>query len=171
VVRILVICTGNVCRSPMGEGILKNLLHRQGLGERADVRSAGTWASAGAAASPNGVAVAARHGIRIENHRSTPLSRSLIREADLILTMEPAHLEEVLALDPEAEAKTSVLTTFVDPEQGDPGGVEDPFGGDEAAYEDTFEQIDHLLRVALPKILSLIEGAEEEARRSDRRKE
>ena len=158
--RILVICTGNVCRSPMAEGILKHLLSKQGLETQVEVRSAGTWASGGAAASENAVRAAAERGIRIEEHRSAPLGRSLIREADLILTLEPAHLEEVLAQEPQAENKAYLLTTFADPAGGDPGGVEDPFGADLESYRTTFNEIDHWLRMALPRILTRIQETE-----------
>lgn len=144
----------------MAEGILRALLEKQGLGGTVEVRSAGTWAGAGTAASTNAVVVAGRRGVRIENHRSAVLSPALIREADLILTMEPAHLEDVLAIAPEAEGKTFVLTTFAEAE-GDPGGVEDPFGGSVEAYEATYEQIDHLMRLALPRILREVEGSVE----------
>ena len=166
--RILVVCTGNVCRSPMGEGILRHLLERQGLGKEAEVRSAGTWTSQGAAASDFAVRVAGERGVRIENHRSTPLLRSLVRDADLILTMEPAHREEVLALEPQAEGKAFLLTTFADPQDGDPGGVEDPFGSDLESYRITYDEIDHLMRVAMPAVLRKIqEKAGREAARED----
>ena len=158
--RILVVCTGNVCRSPMGEGILKHLLAQQGLADRAEVRSAGTWGSSGAAASDFAVRAAAEHGIRIENHRSSPLRRSLVREADLILAMEPAHLEEVLVQEPEASTKAFLLTTFADPERGDPGGVEDPFGADLDSYRTTYDEVDHLLRLGLPRVLRMIQEAD-----------
>ena len=118
--RILILCTGNMCRSPMAEGLLKSLLAKHQLSDSVEVRSAGTWASSGGAASANAVRVAAEHGIRLDAHRSTPLSRSLIEESDLILAMEPTHLEEVLTQGPEAEGRAHVLTTYADTEEGDP---------------------------------------------------
>ena len=158
--RILVVCTGNVCRSPMGEGILKHLLAQQGLADRVDVRSAGTWGSSGSAASDFAVRAAAEHGIRIESHRSSPLRRSLVREADLILAMEPAHLEEILVQEPDASDKAFLVTTFADAENGDPGGVEDPFGADLDSYRTTYEEVDHLLRLGLPRVLRMIQESD-----------
>src|SRR5690606_1974306 len=102
VYRILVVCTGNVCRSPMAEGILRDLLENEGLGDQVEVRSAGTWAVSGSPASENAVRVSADLGVDIEEHRSTPLSHALIHGANLILTMEPGHLEEIVVHVPEA---------------------------------------------------------------------
>jgi len=157
VFRILVVCTGNICRSPMGEGVLKHILARQGLAGQVEVRSAGTWTESGRAASEYGVLAAAKAGVHIENHRSTMLNPELIRESDLILVMEPAHREEVLAQDPSAESKAHVITLYADPEGGDPGGVEDPIGGSPQAYRATFEEIENLLRIAMPRILRAVE--------------
>ncbi len=157
--RILVVCTGNICRSPMGEGILRSLAAEEGLGDAIEVRSCGTWATLGSAASRNGITVAGRHGIELSNHRSRPCSRELINEADLVLTMEPAHRAEILALAPEAASKTHVLTLFADADKGDEAGVEDPIGGDEDSYAQTFAEIDSLMLASFPRIRSLVESS------------
>jgi protein-tyrosine-phosphatase len=87
----------------MAEGILKHLVARHELNEQIEVSSAGTWTSAGAPASTHAVDVARRSGIDISAIRSRPLTRPILLDSDLVLTMEPTHLEEVLAQAPDAD--------------------------------------------------------------------
>jgi protein-tyrosine-phosphatase len=166
VFQVLAVCTGNLCRSPMAEGILRHLVERHGLSDRIEVASAGTWAPLGQPATPLAVRAAARHGIQIDGHRSRPASAAVLRDSDLLLCMEPVHLEDLLAKVPELLSKAFVLTTFADPEEGAPEGVIDPYGSDATQYEATFEELDHLLRVAFPRVLAFMErttGADETA--------
>ncbi|MBD3162039.1 MAG: hypothetical protein GF346_07065 [Candidatus Eisenbacteria bacterium] len=161
--RILIVCTGNICRSPMGEGLLRKMLRDRGKQGEVVVESAGTFPVEGAPASSEAVATAAEHGVDIRGHVGRALTDRLVQRADLILTMAPDHRDRLVAAYPEAEEKTELITLYGDPE-GDPRGVPDPIGQGKEIYERTFLQIQRGLDAAFPKILEGIPD-ERESRR------
>ena len=110
--RVLVVCTGNICRSPVAHGILEDRSRRL-LGGGVEVRSAGTWARRGASASPGSVEAAEELGIDIRRHRATPFGRELADWADLVVTMTAEQRDEVLREAPDARAKTFTLKELV----------------------------------------------------------
>jgi protein-tyrosine-phosphatase len=154
-VRVLLVCTGNVCRSPMAEGLLRKLLRDNDQHGEVVVESAGTFAPEGAPASSDAVEVAAEMGVDLRGHVARALSARLIGRADLILTMEPEHAGHLLASFPEAAGKTRLITTFGDP-AGDPLGVPDPIGRGQDVYKKTLRLIETSLRAALPKIFAMV---------------
>src|SRR6266478_4761280 len=101
-VSILVLCTGNVCRSPMAEGFLRSsLVHR--LGDDAPVvSSAGTLGWEGSGAMPEAVQAAAERDVDIARHIARRLEPSLVEGADLVVSMSQEHREAVEELDPGA---------------------------------------------------------------------
>jgi len=110
---ILVVCTGNICRSPMAEGFLRDALLRR-FGERTPVvSSAGTIGWTGSPASPESVIAAAERGSDIECHQARELRPPMIEGADLILCMAGEHREAVVADVPEAAARTFSLKELV----------------------------------------------------------
>jgi len=128
--NLLLVCTGNTCRSPMAEAIARDLLRGD---DRAIIGSAGVTAGDGAAATPEAVAAAGELGLDLSGHRSRPLTPRRVAEADRILTMTAAHRDLVLRAVPEAADRTSVLDQD--------GDIADPFGGTLADYRVTAEQI------------------------------
>ena len=100
---ILVVCTGNICRSPIGERLLRQLLP----GKR--ITSAGIYGLEGSPADVSAQDVAGRHGISLEGHRARKLTPQIMRESDLILVMEPAHLRFISDLAPEIRGKSLLL--------------------------------------------------------------
>ncbi|HZB04016.1 MAG TPA: low molecular weight protein arginine phosphatase [Actinomycetota bacterium] len=110
--RILLICTGNICRSPMALGFLADRSGRL-LDGALIVRSAGTWARPGSPPTPEAEASVAERGIDISDHRSTPVSSDLIGWADLIITMTAEHRDEVLDMTPDADDRTFTLKELV----------------------------------------------------------
>lgn len=163
--NVLFVCTGNVCRSPMAEGFLVHEAARRGL--ELSVRSSGTHAFPGRAATIDARRVMQELGVSIDHIRTSPLEVGTIRWADLVLCLAREHEREVLALVPDAAPKTWLLKSFVrvlsDLTEEDRQGfwleeaastrtpaspeddVDDPIGEREAAYRRVAAEIRDLI--------------------------
>ena len=147
----------------MAEGILRSLLPAD-LAGQVIVISAGTAAHEGMPATAYAVQATAARGIDLRRHRSQELTAATARESDLILGMEPGHVERVLELAPDAAERTHLITAqgAQSPEAGRAAamGIADPIGGALDEYDDTFNKIrSHLLRW-LPLIRDAVERSE-----------
>lgn len=109
-IRILILCTGNICRSPVAEGMLRHRL--EGLGVEAKVRSAGLLHS-GQPAHTSSIELMGERGIDISRHRSYRLSEAIVRTADLVLGMAREHVREAVVLVPQAFPKAFTLKELV----------------------------------------------------------
>lgn len=139
-VRVLFVCTGNTCRSPMAEGLLRHMLPPEWR-ERVTVRSCGTGALPGMPAAENSRLASRRQGFEIERHRSAACTRSLLEESDLVIAMEQKHRQDINRLVPEVPVRLMAVE-----------GVPDPVGG---GLEDYLRTMD-LLRREMPDVLELI---------------
>ena len=129
---ILVVCTGNICRSPMAEGMLKKELPDRFAG-RVAISSAGTHALHGNMAQPFAIEVMRGLGVDISRHRARQLSGAQVRSSDLVLVMEKFHLRLVRVRSMLSPVKVRMLTAYED--NPEPYDVPDPMGKGIAAYE------------------------------------
>lgn len=150
-IRILFVCTGNTCRSPMVAGLSRKLLSEKlncgvdGLESMGYiVMSCGLAASESAGASPNAVAVCKEAGVDISGHLSKPLHCEEVRRSDYIFGMTQQHVDAVRRCCPEAASKCGALD--------DTNDIADPISGDKDAYRKCAEQIEKALKKRLGEI-------------------
>jgi protein-tyrosine-phosphatase len=142
--RLLFVCTGNTCRSPLAEALARSEGRSRECRD-VEAASAGTFAADGDPASGLAVRVARRRGLDLSGHRSRPLTAELVTAADLVVCMTQAHLDAVRFLVPEARA--SLSTDYLPSEHASASlGVPDPMGGTEAEYEKTADILSECVR-------------------------
>lgn len=155
--NVLFVCTGNICRSPLAASLLERALKEHGL--EVTVTSAGTGAWDGAPASEGAYLIGLEHGLDLSAHRARLLSRELVEQADLILTMARHHRARVDELG--GEGRVFVLGEYAGRE-GDDVEVSDPFGGKLEVYRDTCAELDALTAAVAERLAA-------ESKRGDQR--
>ena len=128
---ILVVCTGNICRSPIGERMLRRALP----GKKID--SAGVGALVDHAADNSAIAVAEKHNLSLEGHQGRQFTGTLGRQYDLILVMEKHHIEQVTKIAPEARGKTLLIGHWLGNKE-----IPDPYRQSMEAFEFVYQLLD-----------------------------
>jgi protein-tyrosine-phosphatase len=145
--KILFVCTGNICRSPIAEGLLKKMARDNQWS--LETQSAGLAAFNGVPATQEAIEACQEKGIDISAHQSQPLSKALILESSLILTMTDKQKESILRKMPELVDKVNLLSDFAGKGVED---VEDPVGQPVEVYRKIFTQIEGYLLQAKDKL-------------------
>src|SRR5690348_4862414 len=153
---ILFVCTGNVCRSPMAEGIMRHATR-----ERGDYRvlSAGLGACVGQPPSPNAVEAVRELGIDISGQRSRPLTPELVQQADYIFGMTHSHIDTVSMLFPQAAERTFLLREFDETLDFFEKDISDPIGGSYEVYLNCRDQIEQ----GIASMLNFIEQTSQQS--------
>lgn len=148
---ILIVCTANICRSPMAAALLRRKLEEEAVPGTWHVSSAGTWAEEGIPASGNGVLVMAERGLDTSQHRSRSVTEEMMEEADLVLTMTANHVDSLNSEFPEHDFQVHRLTETA----GMPYDVADPYGGSLSEYRRTADELSYLIDKGFLKIVEL----------------
>ena len=145
--RLLFICTGNTCRSPLAEALARREAIERGLAD-VEVASAGTSAWDGSPASDGALLVALERGMDLSTHRAQQLTRALVQSHDVVLAMGPHHVERAEALG--GEGRTHLLTAFAGGTSSRP--INDPFGGDLDQYRETLAELQSEIRLVFDRL-------------------
>ena len=135
--RVMFVCTGNTCRSPLAEAIARDLAERRHLSDL-QFESSGTSAWEGAPASDGALLVGLERSLDLNSHRARQLNRELVERADLVLAMGPHHLDRIEALG--GSGKAHLLRDFAT-RGADQRAISDPFGGDLEIYRGAVEEL------------------------------
>ena len=129
--KILVVCVGNICRSPTGEALLKKLLPHK------DIRSAGVQALVGHAADEQAKKIALIRGVEMQEHVAAQLDMQMCQEADLILVMETSHINAVESICPTVRGKVMLFGQWLANKE-----IADPYRQSDDMFELVYQQIE-----------------------------
>ncbi len=144
--NILILCTGNICRSPMAEALLRERLY---AAPETVIASAGTSALIGQAADPLAIEVAQRYGFDLSGHRGRQAAPPMLLAADLVLVMTREHAGWVHNRVPPLRGRVQLLGRWRGLE------IPDPYLQPRAAFESAFEEIDDCVADWLPRLVRM----------------
>jgi len=153
---ITFVCSGNICRSPIAEGILKRKLDIDALRGKVEINSAGTLRLPTSVASLKAVEVAADHGVNIENHLSRPVSKTIVDHANMIFCLAENHYDYFRKKYPADKDKIHLLKGFDNSGNFTGLSIDDPIGQNEEFYRRIYTEINEEIDRILPLLMKNI---------------
>jgi len=152
---VIFVCTGNLCRSPMAEALLRARLACDEARRDWQVGSAGVWTAEGRPASAYAIEEMDQRGIDLRAHRSRNVTPELMAEADLVLAMTRNHVEALRVAFPGHASKVHLLSEMIGREYD----VYDPYGSTRQEYVRIARELGQLIEDGYERIVALVEGA------------
>jgi len=151
-IKILIVCTANICRSPMGEAILQNLVEKDGLEEVIEISSGGILGIEGERASDFSIAVAKEKGLNLESHRSQGVTSDVINASDLVLCMTIDQAEKLKYMYATCHNKIYTLREYLMEDELFFYSIDDPIGLSLEFYRKIFNDIEKEMKRIYPAI-------------------
>lgn len=148
--KIMFVCTGNICRSSMAEEMMKSLLKEKALEDRVYIYSSGTAVDVPRPASENAIIALKEMDLDLTKHRSKLTTEELIDKADLVLAMTEGHKNFVLSIMPEAKDKVFTLIEYA--KDGEKGDIMDPYLMNLETYQKCRDDILKHLKLLIKKL-------------------
>ena len=149
--KVLFVCLGNICRSPLAEGVFRHLVRERGLEDSIEIDSAGTggW-HVGESPDPRSIQIAARHGVSLDGQRARRVAEADFADFDWVIAMDADNVDDLQAVAPAgSRARVHRLRDF-DPEgQGD---VPDPYYGGPQGFDLVYAMVERSCRVLLDRV-------------------
>lgn len=153
---ITFVCSGNICRSPMAEALLKKMLKSTKYKHIVDVLSAGTLSIPISSAHDYAIRICDENGIDVTRHFSQPINDELVRSSDIIFCMAQNHYSYIINQFPEYKNKVVLLKQWKSSKEISIPSVADPIGHDFSFFKSTYQEIHTELKRTLPFILNEI---------------